>query len=199
MGIPCPECGRQYDVTLFEYGRTIHCACGTRVGREIRSTRAPGSEPRFLCDTMTGKLARWLRAIGVDAAWAGEVEDEVVVRRALAEGRVIVTRDRRLPVEWRMPDVLVLENEDPLERLREVVDAYDLGWPRELFTRCLECNVPLEEVDLEVIADRLPTHVRETREEFRRCPACGRAYWRGSHTRRMRQRLAEALGRDESE
>ncbi|MDX1624685.1 MAG: Mut7-C RNAse domain-containing protein, partial [Gemmatimonadota bacterium] len=120
MAIPCPECGRQYDVTLFDYGRTIHCTCGARVGLEIRSTRSPGAEPRFLCDTMVGKLARWLRAIGVDAAFAGEAEDEAVVRRALAEGRVVVTRDRRLPLEWRGVDVLVLESEDPLERLREV-------------------------------------------------------------------------------
>ncbi|MDX1624787.1 MAG: Mut7-C RNAse domain-containing protein, partial [Gemmatimonadota bacterium] len=97
--------------------------------------------------------------------------------------------------EWRGVDVLVLESEDPLERLREVADAYGLGWPRELFTRCLECNVALEEVEPEVVADRVPARVRETRERFRRCPSCGRAYWRGSHTRRMRKRLEEALGK----
>jgi len=36
MAIPCPRCGREYDVTLFQFGRTIHCTCGARVGMEIR-------------------------------------------------------------------------------------------------------------------------------------------------------------------
>jgi hypothetical protein len=28
MAITCPHCGRQYDITLFQYGRTVTCACG---------------------------------------------------------------------------------------------------------------------------------------------------------------------------
>ena len=28
MAIRCPECGREYDVTLFEFGRSICCDCG---------------------------------------------------------------------------------------------------------------------------------------------------------------------------
>lgn len=197
MAIPCPGCGRQYDVTLFEYGRTIHCACGRRVGREIRARAPTGAEPRFLCDAMVGRLARWLRAIGCDAAFAGDVEDAALVRRAVDEGRAIVTRDRRLSVEWRIPDVLVLESEDPLEGVRRVVERFGLAWPRELFTRCLECNVPLRPAGADEVADRVPTHVRRTRDRFRRCPSCGRVYWEGSHTERMRRRLADALGTGE--
>jgi hypothetical protein len=28
MAVTCPYCGRQYDITLFQYGRTVTCACG---------------------------------------------------------------------------------------------------------------------------------------------------------------------------
>ena len=28
MAVTCPHCGRQYDITLFQFGRTIRCACG---------------------------------------------------------------------------------------------------------------------------------------------------------------------------
>lgn len=28
MSIRCPKCGREYDVTLFEYGRDVTCPCG---------------------------------------------------------------------------------------------------------------------------------------------------------------------------
>jgi len=28
MAIICPDCGREFDVTLFEYGHKIKCSCG---------------------------------------------------------------------------------------------------------------------------------------------------------------------------
>lgn len=30
MAITCPQCGRQFDATLFEYGQTVGCDCGRR-------------------------------------------------------------------------------------------------------------------------------------------------------------------------
>lgn len=31
MSIRCPKCGREYDVTLFGYGRSVNCPCGETV------------------------------------------------------------------------------------------------------------------------------------------------------------------------
>ena len=31
MALVCPRCGRQYDITLFEFGRSVTCECGTVV------------------------------------------------------------------------------------------------------------------------------------------------------------------------
>jgi dsDNA-specific endonuclease/ATPase MutS2 len=31
MAILCPRCGRQYDVTLFPFGRAVDCDCGEHV------------------------------------------------------------------------------------------------------------------------------------------------------------------------
>jgi hypothetical protein len=31
MAIRCPNCGAEYDVTLFAFGRRLHCDCGARV------------------------------------------------------------------------------------------------------------------------------------------------------------------------
>ena len=31
MAIRCPQCGREYDVTLFSFGSTLRCECGARV------------------------------------------------------------------------------------------------------------------------------------------------------------------------
>jgi hypothetical protein len=34
MAFVCPRCGREYDVTLFEYGRRIRCPCGELITQE---------------------------------------------------------------------------------------------------------------------------------------------------------------------
>jgi hypothetical protein len=31
MAVQCPYCGRDYDVTLFEFGRSVTCVCGRTV------------------------------------------------------------------------------------------------------------------------------------------------------------------------
>ena len=52
MAITCPNCQAQYDVTLFQFGKTIQCDCGQTVrleeghviridGPEHRSRRPP--------------------------------------------------------------------------------------------------------------------------------------------------------------
>lgn len=193
MAIPCPDCGRQYDVTLFEFGRTIRCACGALVGREIRERPLP-EEPRFACDAMLGRTARWLRALGYDTAYEPDVEDANLVRRAVTERRIVLTKDRRIPEEWRIGGVVVLESEGPVETLREIDRRVGLEWPRELFTRCLECNVGLEPATAEQVEAKAPPRVRAEHDEFRRCPGCERVYWPGGHVRRLRRRLAEVLG-----
>jgi hypothetical protein len=61
--------------------------------------------------------------------------------------------------------------------------------PADLFSRCLRCNLPLVDADREAARARVPPFVARTQERFRRCPGCGRLYWRASHVRRMRERL----------
>ena len=52
---------------------------------------------KFLCDEMLRGLARWLRAAGYDTAVAEVGErDGALLARAVAEGRLLVTRDREM-------------------------------------------------------------------------------------------------------
>lgn len=194
MGVPCPGCGREYDVSLFAFGRTIHCACGARVADEARvRTAPPRGEPRFAADAMLGRLSRWLRLLGYDVAYEPHVADADLVRRAILERRIVLTRDRALPEEFRAPSLVVLASEAPADQLREVVERFGLDWHTRLFTRCSECNAPLREATPQEVADRVPARVRSWREEFRCCPSCGRVYWRGSHTERMTRSLERIL------
>jgi hypothetical protein len=194
MAVPCPGCGREYDVALFAFGRTLHCTCGARVGLEARRLAARAAEPRFLADAMLGRLARWLRGLGYDTVWEADISDAELARRALAEARTILTRDRAFPEEWRLADLLVLDSEEPLAQLRQVARRFGLDPSRPLFTRCLVCNALLVPASRARVAGRVPPRVLAARERFSACPACDKVYWEGSHTARMRRVLLRALG-----
>jgi uncharacterized protein with PIN domain len=149
---------------------------------------------RFLADAMLGRLARWLRAVDADTLQLPiHSPDQELVARAAAEGRVLLTRDRHLQRELRPVRSFAITSSVPLEQLVEVVRAFELRRPAEFLTRCLLCNVPLEVVPPEIAREIVPPSARELPGDVRRCPSCGRVYWRGSHVRRMEAALAGAL------
>jgi hypothetical protein len=193
LGVPCRTCGRTYDVALFQFGRTIHCTCGSRVALEPRA-EPPTGELRLFADAMLGRLARWLRILGYDTAYEAHISDEDLARRCFLEGRVLVTRDRRLGEQWRVPRVVLLRAEAPLEQLRELFERLGLERPGALFRRCPLCNALVEPLARASVRGLVPERVRRERERFVRCPRCRRVYWEGSHTQRMRTRLATLLG-----
>lgn len=150
--------------------------------------------PRFFADAMLGRLARWLRVLGFDTAYDATLPDPALVRLANAEDRLLLTRDRHLLRELRPARVLEIRRDPPLEQLREVIAALALEPPGELFTRCLVCNTPLSPpLAGDEAARLLPPSARDLPGPTRRCPNCGRIYWPGSHVRRMRDALEQAL------
>lgn len=151
----------------------------------------PHEPPRFLADAMLGGLARWLRVLGLDAAFDPALDDPELVDRALAEDRMILTRDARLVLRKRARNHLFIRSEVVDEQVVQVLG--DLGIaprPEDLFSRCLRCNVPLVPVAPGEAAREVPPYVARTQERFRRCPRCGRIFWRATHAERMRRRLA---------
>ena len=193
MAVECPRCRRQYDVALFQFGRTISCACGSRVGAEVlqRGVEA-ASPPRFAADAMLGSLARWLRLMGFDCSYQADIPDAVLVEQAIHEERVVLTRDRALVDEWHVSGIHRVRAERTFDQLSEVLRAFDLVRSLQLFSRCSACNRPIGKVSLEAVRDRVPPRVAANQSEFWQCPGCGRVYWQGSHTDRIR-RVAEQL------
>jgi uncharacterized protein len=155
----------------------------------------PGTPaPRFLVDAMLGRLARWLRVLGFDTLHDPAMHDAALVRLAEAEDRVLLTRDRHLLRERHPKNAVEVTRDVPLEQLVALVDELQLPAPAELFTRCLVCNVVLENV-IDGNAADLPPMARELPGPIRRCPECKRLYWPGSHVRRMTRALEAALPR----
>ena len=149
------------------------------------------SRPRFLFDEMLGKLARELRALGYDAAYAHGSEDDAILDRARREERLLVTRDREL-ADRAGSRAELLETRDPSEQLAELVDRLELEPTAAAFlSRCLECNTELANVDASGAGP--DEHAEGPRW---RCPSCERVYWPGSHAHDMLDRLGEHLPDD---
>ncbi|MDE2292047.1 MAG: Mut7-C RNAse domain-containing protein [Elusimicrobia bacterium] len=148
--------------------------------------------PRFLSDRMLGKVARWLALLGYDSrrAGEGEIDDAVLMETARREGRVLLTRDTRMPTVAGL-SVLVVRTQAFEDQLAEVLDAFGLRPdPGALFSRCTLCNEPLTEEPREAVLAEVPEKVRLVETRFFRCPSCRRLYWSGTHVERARALLA---------
>jgi hypothetical protein len=141
---------------------------------------------RLLADSMLGSLGRWLRLLGYDTTIARSEPDWQLVRQARAEARVILTRDRELA---RRPGVhtLLVQHNDLDAQLADTARELDLPQPQP-GTRCLHCNALLQPASHDDVAADVPPYVLQTQETFRRCPACRRVYWRGTHWAKIEER-----------
>ncbi len=157
------------------------------------SSACEDTGPAFLADAMVLGLARWLRVAGFDVSSHPECHDRELVALSGQQGRVLLTRDRDLVTHLRPARAVLLEAARPLEQVRELADALELSAPAELFTRCLRCNRLLRPATREEKARGIPATARDGPGPFRCCPGCGRLYWPGSHTRRMRAALERTM------
>ncbi|MBI4693662.1 MAG: Mut7-C ubiquitin/RNAse domain-containing protein [Gammaproteobacteria bacterium] len=153
---------------------------------------APLRDTRFLADAHLAGLARRLRMAGFDTVVADAEADAALVRRAVAEGRILLTRDLELLKHRELTHGLYVRALKPLEQFREVLLRLDLAASMRPFTRCTVCNGAVDDVEAAAVADRVPDAVRARHARFARCGGCGRVYWEGSHWRRMREVLARA-------
>lgn len=150
-------------------------------------------EHRFIVDHNAGKLVKWLRMMGYDSLFFNGSDDSEMVKQALAEGRIILTRDtaimkRRVVTNGQLNAVLI-ESEEPDQQIRQVIGRLELDCQFRPFTLCLECNRVLEERDHDEVRGRVPPYVYKTQQQYMECPACHRIYWRGTHWETMMRML----------
>jgi uncharacterized protein with PIN domain len=153
--------------------------------------------PRFIVDCNVGKLTKWLRLMGYDSVFFNGTDDSHLVATALAEGRVILSRDtqimkRRVITSGQLKAIL-LRDDKPELQMRQVIDELDLGSQFRPFTLCLECNQALEEKSKGEVKELVPPYVFKTQSQFTQCPACHRIYWRGTHWQAMSKRLKQFI------
>jgi uncharacterized protein with PIN domain len=147
--------------------------------------------PRFAVDRMLARLARWLRLMGADTLFDSAIGGAELLRRARQEGRVVVTRDKRLRTA---PDVIFLSAHLFRDQLREVLAQCPFDPRAHAFTRCSECNEPLQWLERNLVARRVPPFVFASHDRFACCPSCGRIYWDATHVNRALAEIADLIG-----
>lgn len=142
-------------------------------------------EPRFVVDINVGKLARWLRLMGYDTLLFNEIDDGQMVKMALADNRIILTRDtqflKRKAITGGRVKALLIAGEKPEQQLKQVITRFNLDHEHAPFSLCLECNARLIDRAKEELRDTVPPYVYKTQQYFKECPECHRIYWQGTH------------------
>jgi uncharacterized protein with PIN domain len=131
--------------------------------------------------------------MGYDAIFFDSRDDAYLVAKALAEDRVILTRDtqimkRGIITSGRLK-ALLIKGDKPELQMRQVIDSLNLDCQFQPFTICLECNQPLVERSKQQVKDRVPPYVFQTQNQYMECPSCHRIYWRGTHWQAMTKNL----------
>lgn len=161
-------------------------------------------ETKFIADNNVGKLARWLRLMGYDTLLFKQKDDAQMIKIALGEDRVILTKDaqfmkRRLVTNGKIKTIHI-KPDDPKLQVQEVVETLKLNYHFKPFSLCLECNRALIARDKEQVKNLVPAHVFGTQAQYTQCPACHRIYWPGTHWQAMVKKLQDLQrGGDESQ
>lgn len=151
------------------------------------------NKAKFIVDHNVGKLTKLLRLIGFDTLFFDGPDDADMLATALAEERVVLTRDtqimkRGVVVNGKVRAILI-EDDKAENQMKQTMGSLHLNDQIEPFTLCLECNRALKEINREDVKDRVPPYVFKTQSQYMECPNCRRIYWRGTHWQAMVKRL----------
>jgi uncharacterized protein len=157
--------------------------------------RRPLQDRRFVLDTHLGRLARYLRMLGLDAAYETDCDDKELSRISHNEERILLTRDCGLLKRGEVVHGYFVRATEPRLQVVEVLRRFELFPAVAPFRRCLRCNALLNPVAKETILERLQSETRQYYDDFRICPACNRIYWNGSHYEHMQSFVQRILSR----
>jgi len=145
---------------------------------------------KFICDAMLGKLAKYLRILGIDAEYT---KDSSILERFKGQADVpyFLTRTTKKITYERL---VFIQSDTVKEQLREIKEIIRPCIDHDkIMNRCIECNIELMDVQKQYIEQKVPEFVFHQYGQFKECPQCGKVYWEGSHTRGMAKLAAEIM------
>ncbi len=123
----------------------------------------------FIADVHLGRLARYLRLVGLDTLYRNDWSHAELVEQAVRQQRIVLTRDRGLLKRSVVDHGYLVRRDDPRAQLDEVIERFDLRGSLCPFTRCPVCNGVVEPVAKKEVVPRLPARTALHYEQFWRC------------------------------
>lgn len=159
---------------------------------------SPLRETRFVLDVHLRKLARSMRLMGFDTDYADDRGDDILADISARENRILLTCDRQLLMRRIVSRGIIIRSRNPERQIIEVISRLQLHSQISPFTRCVECNGLIRNLDISApesadITRTIPPGVREWCRDYFSCASCGRVYWRGSHYERLAQRVERIM------
>ena len=146
----------------------------------------PLRKTKFILDVNLGKLARKLRLLGFDSLYSNTYDDKDIIETALAEKRIILTRDIGILKNKRITHGYWLRSVYSDMQTKEIVKKFDLYSAIHPFQICMNCNGKIEHIAKEAVIEQLLPNTRKAFNTFFICHNCGKIYWQGSHYQRMK-------------
>jgi len=146
--------------------------------------------PGFILTENLGRLAKWLRILGYDAAIYKSISFNNMKRIAVKDRRMILTRDKgHVRAAEKRIKILLIRSTDYLEQLAEMKEYLNFN-DDQIFTRCPVCNKLLYEISGKKIKELIPEYIFEQHKELLNCRKCGRIFWKGTHYKEMLRKLS---------
>ena len=157
------------------------------------SVHHTGERPRFVADVMLGKLAKWLRIAGFDVLYSNSFSDEELIELSNDEGRILLSLDSRLLVRKTVKNFIYMESWRLEDQIKQILAVTKLERFPSPLSRCLSCNVILENVPPESVRNRVPVYVFKNQSHCKLCPRCRKIFWSGTHRRSALKFLGHLL------
>jgi len=148
---------------------------------------------KFAVDCMLGKLAKWLKILGFDTVFFSKIEDDALLSLARTEDRILLTKDNALLERAKDIPTLYIDSENWREQIVQVIKAFNLRPQVRPYSRCIECNLPLKNMDRSHAKNLVTPFVYKHAEGFAICSGCGRVFWRGTHFKDMEAKIEKIL------
>ena len=144
---------------------------------------------KFILTNELGRLAKWLRILGYDSKFYRNDNLSTLVITALREERIILTRNSRLS-RFPGPRLIKIDSDFVDKQLKQLMRELKLKPAhKDMFTRCVSCNVELKEIAKSRVKNKVPEYVYQTQKDFIQCPQCKKIYWQGTHWGNARKYL----------
>jgi uncharacterized protein len=166
------------------------CLCPRFGNSRVRKSAAKKVSDfmKFIADVMLGRLARQLRLLGFDVAYDHRFSNHEIIRIALEQKRIILTRDTVLINRPLAVTHFFVRSDHIQDQIVQFLAEFGLVVRGSPLSRCSLCNETLVPILKQNVQDRVPQYVYVNHDEYLQCSCCERVYWEGTHTRNMTNR-----------